>query len=66
MKQVALRDRDAAVRLASVQALAQLGTPAAMAFIEKTLEPALWQLAPEQGGLAARATSEEPLFGDDE
>ncbi len=27
-----------AVRLASVQALAQLGTPAAMAFIEKTLE----------------------------
>ena len=30
--------KDAAVRLASVQALAQLGTPAAMAFIEKTLE----------------------------
>jgi hypothetical protein len=29
---------DPAVRLASVQALAQLGTPAAMAFIEKTLE----------------------------
>jgi HEAT repeat protein len=26
------------VRLASVQALAQLGTPAAMAFVEKTLE----------------------------
>ena len=29
---------DPTVRLASVQALAQLGTPAAMAFIEKTLE----------------------------
>ena len=30
--------KDAAVRLASVQALAQLGTPAALAFIEKALE----------------------------
>ncbi|HUR96260.1 MAG TPA: HEAT repeat domain-containing protein [Gemmatimonadales bacterium] len=30
--------RDAAVRLASVQALAQLGTPAALGFIEKALE----------------------------
>jgi hypothetical protein len=30
--------KDGAVRLASVQALAQLGTPAAMAFVEKTLE----------------------------
>jgi len=29
---------DPAVRLASVQALAQLGTPAAMAFVEKSLE----------------------------
>jgi HEAT repeat protein len=29
---------DPAVRLASVQALAQLGTPAALAFVEKTLE----------------------------
>jgi hypothetical protein len=32
--------RDAAVRLASVQALAQLGTPAALAFVEKALEDA--------------------------
>jgi HEAT repeat protein len=30
--------QDAAVRLASVQALAQLGTPAALAFVEKALE----------------------------
>jgi hypothetical protein len=32
--------RDAAVRLASVHALAQLGTPAALAFVEKSLEDA--------------------------
>ncbi len=31
-------DKDAAVRLASVHALAQLGTPAALAFVEKALE----------------------------
>jgi len=30
--------KDPAVRLASVQALAQLGTPAALAFVEKALE----------------------------
>ena len=30
--------RDSAVRLASVQALAQLGTPAALAFVDKALE----------------------------
>jgi HEAT repeat protein len=35
-----LAHRDPAVRLASVQALAQLGTPAALGFLEKALEDA--------------------------